>query len=193
MIVEAIVLLVLISIIRSVMESQKAKEKSIVKEIERKNSSQNAANRQRETQSTTVQENEETLSTLLGNIFEYFKKVIVPETTSPKPKTKAAEAKTEYRPPQKTKTTAQGFNKGSKEQLKPHVKPHQTSLTPIKNAHENAQPDTHRIELNPNIHQRKTNETLTPKTAIEIKTDPDTIIQSLIWSEVLAKPKALRR
>ena len=110
---------------------------------------------------------------------------------SPKQKRLKQKPNTDRR--KKTKTAAQGFNKGSKEQLKPHVKPHQTSLTPIKNAHENAQPDTHRIELNPNIHQRKTNETLTPKTAIEIKTDPDTIIQSLIWSEVLAKPKALRR
>lgn len=64
------------------------------------------------------------------------------------------------------------------------------NVKPLKNAFENEENCEHRIELNPNIQYSKQNQVQEQQASIEVKTDSDSLIQGIIWSEILGKPKA---
>ena len=70
------------------------------------------------------------------------------------------------------------------------VKPVTASVKPLKNAFENDEKCEHRIELNPNIQYSKQKQQEALQTASIVKTDKDALIQGIIWSEILGKPKA---
>ncbi len=64
------------------------------------------------------------------------------------------------------------------------------SVKPLKNAYENDIVCEHRIELNPNIkYSGQKQKDMQQKAAI-VKTDEASLIQGMIWSEILGKPKA---
>ena len=70
------------------------------------------------------------------------------------------------------------------------VKPLTASVKPLKNAYENDEKCEHRIELNPNIQYSKQQQKETSQAAAIVKTDKDSLVQGIIWSEILGKPKA---
>ena len=64
------------------------------------------------------------------------------------------------------------------------------SVKPLKNAFENDEHCEHRIQLNPNIQYSKQQEAMSMQRAAIVKTDGESIVQGIIWSEILGKPKA---
>ncbi|MBR5319896.1 MAG: hypothetical protein IKU46_09930 [Peptococcaceae bacterium] len=70
------------------------------------------------------------------------------------------------------------------------VKPVTASVKPLKNAFENDEQCEHRIVLNPNIQYSKQKQSQDVKAAVIVKTDKDSLVQGIIWSEILGKPKA---
>ena len=70
------------------------------------------------------------------------------------------------------------------------VKPLTASVKPLKSAYENDEKCEHRIELNPNIQYSKQQQKETAQAAAIVKTDKDSLVQGIIWSEILGKPKA---
>ena len=76
-----------------------------------------------------------------------------------------------------------------REQREEHTKV-AASVKPLKNAYENDIVCEHRIELNPNIkYSGQKQKDMQQKAAI-VKTDEASLIQGMIWSEILGKPKA---
>lgn len=73
------------------------------------------------------------------------------------------------------------------------VKPLTASVKPLKNAYENDEKCEHRIELNPNIQYSKQQQTVATRQTMAIHTDGESIVQGIIWSEILGKPKAHQR
>ncbi len=70
------------------------------------------------------------------------------------------------------------------------VKPLTANVKPLKNAFENDESCEHRIQLNPNIQYSKQQQGVTTQRAAIVKTDGESIVQGIIWSEILGKPKA---
>ncbi len=70
------------------------------------------------------------------------------------------------------------------------VKPLTANVKPLKNAFENDENCEHRIQLNPNIQYSKQQQSVVTQRAAIVKTDGDSIVQGIIWSEILGKPKA---
>lgn len=70
------------------------------------------------------------------------------------------------------------------------VKPLTANVKPLKNAYENDEKCEHRIELNPNIQYSKQQQHTVNKQAVVVKTDGESIVQGIIWSEIMGKPKA---
>ena len=64
------------------------------------------------------------------------------------------------------------------------------SVKPLKNAYENDEKCEHRIELNPNIQYSKQQKKDAAQAAAIVKTDQESLVQGIIWSEILGKPKA---
>lgn len=79
-----------------------------------------------------------------------------------------------------------------REQREAHTKV-SASVKPLKNAFENDEQCEHRIELNPNIQYSQQKHTAAAQRVAMVKTDGDSIIQGMIWAEVLGKPKAYQR
>lgn len=67
------------------------------------------------------------------------------------------------------------------------------SVKPLKNAFENDERCEHRIELNPNIQYSSQKQTAAGQKVAMVKTDGDSVIQGMIWAEILGKPKAYQR
>lgn len=67
------------------------------------------------------------------------------------------------------------------------------SVKPLKDAYTNDEHCEHRIELNPNIHYSRQNAVQDAQRAAIVKTDGESIVQGIIWSEILGKPKAYRQ
>ena len=76
-----------------------------------------------------------------------------------------------------------------REQREAHTKV-AASVKPLKNAFENQEQCEHRIELNPNIQYSKQKQAAMAQQAAIVQTDRDSLIQGIIWSEILGKPKA---
>lgn len=79
------------------------------------------------------------------------------------------------------------------ERVAASVKPISASVKPLRNVYENEEDCEHRIELNPNIqYQHRQAESGSGK-RVAIQTDADSLLQGVIWSEILGKPKAYQR
>ncbi len=76
-----------------------------------------------------------------------------------------------------------------REQRDEHTKV-SASVKPLKNAFENDESCEHRIELNPNIQYSKQQQKTAAQRTVAIKTDGESIVQGIIWAEILDKPKA---
>lgn len=75
------------------------------------------------------------------------------------------------------------------------LQPVKASVQPLKNVYENTEQCEHRINLNPNIHyggHDKIAAAAVKQVAIH-SNQADEIVQGIIWSEILGKPKALRQ
>lgn len=70
------------------------------------------------------------------------------------------------------------------------VRPLTANVKPLKNAFENDEHCEHRIQLNPNIQYSKQQQQTAVQRAAMVKTDGESIVQGIIWSEILGKPKA---
>ena len=70
------------------------------------------------------------------------------------------------------------------------VKPLTANVKPLKNAFENDEHCEHRIQLNPNIQYSKQQQNTEAQRAAIVKNDGESIVQGIIWSEILGKPKA---
>ncbi len=79
-----------------------------------------------------------------------------------------------------------------REQRGAHTKV-QASVKPLKNAYENDEHCEHRIELNPEIQYsgQKHAEGIIPK--VQVRTDGESLVQGIIWAEILGRPKAHQR
>lgn len=64
------------------------------------------------------------------------------------------------------------------------------NVKPLKNAFENDENCEHRIELNPNIQYSNRKQQTDLQRAAIVKTDSESLIQGVIWSEILGKPRA---
>lgn len=76
-----------------------------------------------------------------------------------------------------------------REQREEHTKV-SASVKPLKNAFENDENCEHRIQLNPNIQYSKQQQTTANQRAAIVKTDGESIVQGIIWSEILGPSKA---
>lgn len=79
-----------------------------------------------------------------------------------------------------------------REQREAHTKV-AASVKPLKNAFQNDEKCEHRIELNPNIQYSGQKQSAATQRVAMVKTDREDIIQGMIWSEILGKPKAYQR
>lgn len=77
--------------------------------------------------------------------------------------------------------------------IAPTVKPLTATVKPLKNAFNNEEHCEHRIELNPNIQYSGQQQQSAVRQAAIVKTDRDSLIQGIVWSEILGKPKAYQR
>lgn len=77
--------------------------------------------------------------------------------------------------------------------IAPTVKPLTANVKPLKNAFNNDEHCEHRIELNPNIQYSNQKQEVAAQRAAIVRTDPDSLIQGIVWSEILGKPKAYQR
>lgn len=181
---------IVIAVFRSIMDSQKAKAKSVVNETKRKGSDERLEDYVPPKQSAESKPKEQPIT-----VEDIFRQLFTGQQTEQKPKTKPAktpkEQKAKASQPVKSKPKEQ--KQENHERLKPNVKAKKASITSIKNVREDQEKDEHRIELNPHIHQRKTTTDQEKQKTLTLKHDSDMIVQGIIWSEILAKPKSLRR
>ena len=205
---DIIMLLIIITVIKSVIDSQKAKDKSKSREAERQSGGQtrpperreaNSAPRAPQGRQTAPQPNG--LEEIFGQMMGKMKESLAPETEQAKPK-KASSSQTK-----KKKSSATDPTKGkskSKPQAQTAAASHQErqerseherlkpSVKPVKSVFEEKDGCGHRVELNPHIDYGKSQAQKRPdRVAIQVRHDEDTILQSIIWAEILAKPKAL--
>ena len=124
------------------------------------------------------------------------KQVVVqtsPKKQSAMPKNRKAAPQAEKKSPAALPTKTLMEMRPDREKREEHTKV-TASVKPLKNAFENQENCEHRIELNPNIQYSKQNQDRERKASqtasIEVKTDSEALIQGIIWSEILGKPKA---
>ncbi len=70
------------------------------------------------------------------------------------------------------------------------VKPLTANVKPLKNSFEHDENCEHRVELNPNIQYSNRKQQTDLQRAAIVKTDSESLIQGVIWSEILGKPRA---
>ena len=110
-------------------------------------------------------------------------------------KKKTAEPQTAKKSPTQLPTKTLMEQRPDREKREEHtkvtasVKPLTANVKPLKNAFDNDEKCEHRIELNPNIQYSKQQQAATQRAAV-VKTDGESIVQGIIWSEILGKPKA---
>jgi hypothetical protein len=124
------------------------------------------------------------------------KKPVSAKNISVKPKTQKQSMQTAKKEPAVLPTKTLMEMRPDREKREEHtkvaasVKPLTASVKPLKNAYENDEKCEHRIELNPNIQYSKQQQKETAQAAAIVKTDKDSLVQGIIWSEILGKPKA---
>ncbi len=111
------------------------------------------------------------------------------QTASVKKKSQKPATKTEKKVPGALPTKTLMEMRPDREKREEHTKV-TASVKPLKNAYENDEKCGHRIELNPNIQYSKQQQKEAVQAASIVKTDKDSLVQGIIWSEILGKPKA---
>ncbi len=109
--------------------------------------------------------------------------------TAGKKLNKKAEPQTAKKSPKDLPTKTLMELRPDREQREEHTKV-SASVKPLKNAFENDEQCEHRIELNPNIQYSKQQQKDTAQRSVAVKTDGESIVQGIIWSEIMGKPKA---
>lgn len=104
-------------------------------------------------------------------------------------KKKKAEPQTAKKSPAQLPTKTLMEQRPDREKREEHSKV-AASVKPLKNAFENDEHCEHRIQLNPNIQYSKQQRTAAVAQSVVVKTDGDSIVQGIIWSEIMGKPKA---
>ena len=104
-------------------------------------------------------------------------------------KKKKAEPQTAKKSPAQLPTKTMMEQRPDREKREEHTKV-TASVKPLKNAFENDEHCEHRIQLNPNIQYSKQQQDTKVQRAAIVKTDGESIVQGIIWSEILGKPKA---
>ena len=111
------------------------------------------------------------------------------QKAAPAKKQKKAMLQTAKKSPADLPTQTLMEQRPDREQRETHTKV-AASVKPLKNAFENQEQCEHRIELNPNIQYSKQKQAAMAQQAAIVQTDKDNLIQGIIWSEILGKPKA---
>ena len=212
-----LVILIAISIISSVKKSNDAKQQR----AKRQQASQSTVYRSQSGSVPSVERKTATgkvsssadevldgLSDFLGNLSSMLgmeQQDTEKKPAQPKPKP-AARAKSGAKKKDNKKATSQATKKSpselpkqtlmeqrpDREQREAHTKV-AASVKPLKNAFENDERCEHRIELNPNIQYSNQKQVDTAQKVAMVKTDGGSIIQGMIWAEILGKPKAYQR
>ena len=212
-----LVILIAISIISSVKKSndakqQRAKRQQASQSTVYRSQSGSVPNAERKTAtgkaSSSADEVLDGLSDFLGNLSSMLgmeQQDTEKKSARPKPKP-AARAKSGAKKKDNKKATSQATKKSpselpkqtlmeqrpDREQREAHTKV-AASVKPLKNAFENDERCEHRIELNPNIQYSNQKQLDTAQKVAMVKTDGGSIIQGMIWAEILGKPKAYQR
>lgn len=207
---DIIMLLIIITVIKSVIDSQKAKDKSKSREAERQGGQMRPPEHRQANSAPRAPQGRQTaqpggLEEIFGQMMGKMKETLATETEQAKPKKSAAsqtkKKKSSATDPTKGKTKGKSQPKpqaqtaaashqdrqerSEHERLKPSVKP-------VKSVFEEKDGCGHRVELNPHIDYGKSQAQKRPdRVAIQVRHDEDTILQSIIWAEILAKPKAI--
>lgn len=213
-----LVILIVISVISSVKKSNDAKQQRAKRQqasqstvYRSQSSSVPSAERKSATSKASGSADEilDSLSDFLGNLSSMLgmeQPDAEGKSVQSKPKAAVARAKVDAQKAKSKKTTSQAAKKSpaelpkqtlmeqrpDREQREAHTKV-AASVKPLKNAFENDERCEHRIELNPNIQYSNRKQTDTAQRAAMVKTDGDSIIQGMIWTEILGKPKAYQR
>ena len=199
---DLIMLLIIAVVIKSVFDSQKAKDNSKNRQGQHPSGPGKPESGKPKPQRAKQETQPTGLEDIFGQMMGKMKESLTLETEQAKPQ-KASSGQT------KKKKTAES-SKGKKNQQKPKqqaqrsASSHQSreerteherlrpSVKPIKSVFEEQDNCGHRVELNPNINYSQGQVPLKPKrSAIQVNHDQDTILQSIIWAEILSKPKAL--
>jgi hypothetical protein len=117
------------------------------------------------------------------------KKPASAKNVSVKPKTQKQSMQTAKKEPAALPTKTLMEMRPDREKREEHTKV-TANVKPLKSAYENDEKCEHRIELNPNIQYSKQQQKETAQAAAIVKTDKDSLVQGIIWSEILGKPKA---
>ena len=117
------------------------------------------------------------------------KKPVSAKNISVKPKTQKQSMPTAKKEPAVLPTKTLMEMRPDREKREEHTKV-TANVKPLKSAYENDEKCEHRIELNPNIQYSKQQQKETAQAAAIVKTDKDSLVQGIIWSEILGKPKA---
>ena len=117
------------------------------------------------------------------------KKPVSAKNVSVKPKTQKQSMQTAKKEPAVLPTKTLMEMRPDREKREEHTKV-TANVKPLKSAYENDEKCEHRIELNPNIQYSKQQQKETAQAAAIVKTDKDSLVQGIIWSEILGKPKA---
>jgi hypothetical protein len=117
------------------------------------------------------------------------KKPVSAKNISVKPKTQKQSMQTAKKEPAVLPTKTLMEMRPDREKREEHTKV-TANVKPLKSAYENDEKCEHRIELNPNIQYSKQQQKETAQAAAIVKTDKDSLVQGIIWSEILGKPKA---
>ena len=197
-----IMLLIIITVIKSVIDSQKAKDNSKSRDAQRQGSQTRPPEHREPAATPRAPKGKQTaqpggLEEIFGQMMGKMKESLAPETEQAKPqksaasqtKKKKASAKGKSQPKPQAQTAAASHQerqeRSEHERLRPSVKP-------VKSVFEEQDGCGHRVELNPHIDYSKSHaQKQQNRVAIQVRHDEDTILQSIIWSEILAKPKAL--
>ena len=123
------------------------------------------------------------------------KPVKTKKKVTPAEKKKIAEKKKGTVLPQAT--LFEQVESGKKREREAHkdMQPVKPSVQPLKTIYQNTEKCEHRIELNPNIqYQGQQQYADLERKQIQVQCQkPEDIIQGVIWSEILGKPKALQK
>ena len=167
---DIIMLLIIITVIKSVIDSQKAKDNSKSRDAQRQGSQTRPPEHREPAATPRAPKGKQTAQP--GGLEEIFGQMM--GKSQPKPQAQTAAASHQERQ-----------ERSEHERLRPSVKP-------VKSVFEEQDGCGHRVELNPHIDYSKSHaQKQQNRVAIQVRHDEDTILQSIIWAEILAKPKAL--
>ena len=188
---ELLIFLIVISVVRSVIDSNKAKKQS---EERKAQSAKTQPSNVSTSQSKPKQEEVFTIEELWGS---FTKKV--DETVGKTEQTKPAQQKKKKPNPNSSSKKPKASYTPKEQQtakaaaatpLETKHTPPKPSVKPLQVAYDNQVTCDHRVELNQNIQYsaKKKEEVVKP----EITVAQQSIINGIIWDEILAKPKAYR-